>query len=310
MTPARDPDLHRHPRRRTATSSACGPSRMCTPTSPRRSRPRSRRACRPSGRRHLRRRRAARTRRPTRCARRAIPSTAPRSTARWRSRSSTSRSSGVAYDETAALEPSARSSSGCARRRPSSPRARVEVASLPYVDPARFDLASAETERAERARHRASRRRTSRCIAKIGRRSTTPASRTRCCRSTEGASLRKMLMDEGRRRRTPRAPSSRRWSRTSPSISAPARRCASGSRPTRRPASIRPVRVSLYEANDRHIATVALSDTGAYVAAQEPAVGRRARRRRSEEAGRPAGALPTLHDGLWGTGLSLGMPGR
>ena len=27
-----------------------------------------------------------------------------------------------------------------------------------------------------------------------------------------------------------------------------------------------------------------------------------------QEVPDPAGALPTLHDGLWGTGLSLGMP--
>ena len=95
----------------------------------------------------------------------------------------------------------------------------------------------------------------------------------------EGASLRKMLMDEGADR-TPRPPSSRRWWRISPSTSAPARSCASGSRPIRETGAIRPVRVSLYEPNDRHIATVALSDTGTYVAAQEPALDERARRRR------------------------------
>jgi murein DD-endopeptidase MepM/ murein hydrolase activator NlpD len=69
---------------------------------------------------------------------------------------------------------------------------------------------------------------------------------------------------------------------------------------------VRPVRVSLYEPNDRHIATVALSDTGLYVAAREPA--QAAELEVAEQETNPAGTLPTLHDGLWGTGLALEMP--
>jgi murein DD-endopeptidase MepM/ murein hydrolase activator NlpD len=70
--------------------------------------------------------------------------------------------------------------------------------------------------------------------------------------------------------------------------------------------SIRPVRVSLYESNKRHLATVALSDNGTYVAAQEPVSDAELVVAEQEQAS-PAGKLPTLHEGLWGTGLALGM---
>ena len=84
-------------------------------------------------------------------------------------------------------------------------------------------------------------------------------------------------------RSTRRRRSSTRWSRISPSISAPARCCGSASRPIRTRGSIRPVRVSLYE-DDRHIATVALSDTGSYVAARRAGARRGAARGGSQGA--------------------------
>jgi murein DD-endopeptidase MepM/ murein hydrolase activator NlpD len=68
--------------------------------------------------------------------------------------------------------------------------------------------------------------------------------------------------------------------------------------------AIGPVRVSLYEA-ERHIATVALSDTGTYVPASAPAPSEELFV--AEEAPRPTGALPSIYAGLWGTGLTLGM---
>ena len=71
--------------------------------------------------------------------------------------------------------------------------------------------------------------------------------------------------------------------------------------------AIRPVRVSLYDANGKHIATVALSDNGVYVAAREPALQGNELDIAETEQPDAAGALPTVHDGLWGTGLTLGM---
>ena len=148
----------------------------------------------------------------------------------------------------------------------------VEVASLPYVDPARFDLASAgsnalsaaiavaiapenvslleKTDELGRFRHRGQ------GAAVIA----------------EGASLRKMLIDGGRRpERRGRHPVGAggefllRFPRR-PEAS------ASASRPIRRPARSARCASASTIPNDRHIATVALSDSGTYVAAQEPAL--------------------------------------
>ena len=57
--------------------------------------------------------------------------------------------------------------------------------------------------------------------------------------------------------------------------------------------SIRPVRVSLYEPSDRHIATVALSDNGLYVAAQEPVSDGELAVAEQEAAADLPGTLPT-----------------
>ncbi|MYZ50495.1 M23 family metallopeptidase, partial [Propylenella binzhouense] len=67
----------------------------------------------------------------------------------------------------------------------------------------------------------------------------------------------------------------------------------------------RPVRISLY-GTDSHLGTVAMSDTGSYVAAEEPPFDESVFA--EDEPAPAAGNLPTLYAGLWGTGLSLGMP--
>ena len=123
---------------------------------------------------------------------------------------------------------------------------------------------------------------------------------------TEGASLRKMLMDEGADPNAAAAIQSALVANFSFDFRA-GQKVRVGLAPDPETGSIRPVRVSLYERDDRHVATVALSDTGLYVAAQEPAVDEAVLAVAEQEQAEPAGALPTLHDGLWGTGLTLGM---
>ena len=105
---------------------------------------------------------------------------------------------------------------------------------------------------------------------------------------TEGASLRKMLMDEGADPDAAAAIQSALVANFSFDFRA-GQKVRVGLAPDPETGSIRPVRVSLYEPNDHHIATVALSDTGLYVAAQEPAsdgelVGGRSRSRPSSRA--------------------------
>ena len=85
--------------------------------------------------------------------------------------------SGAAYDESAALEV-AEVETRVREAAPFLAEGAVEVASLPYVDPARFDLAGAESG-ALGALPSRSRRRTSRCSRRPTS-STITASRTRC----------------------------------------------------------------------------------------------------------------------------------
>jgi murein DD-endopeptidase MepM/ murein hydrolase activator NlpD len=68
-----------------------------------------------------------------------------------------------------------------------------------------------------------------------------------------------------------------------------------------------PVRVALYEGGSAR-AAVALSDHGAYVAAEPPPLAEELLAVEQTKPAEPGGALPTVHAGLWGTGLSLGIP--
>ncbi len=181
----------------------------------------------------------------------------------------------------------------------------VQVASLPYVDPARFDLASADPNSPLTA--------TAIAIApenvSLLEKSDDPGDvgiEDKVLPVVEGDSLRKMLMDEGADPDSAAAIQSALVANFSFDFRA-GQKVRLGLAPDPDTGAVRPVRVSLYEPNDRHIATVALSDNGVYVAAHEPASDQGQLEVAEQEQPDAVGTLPTLHDGLWGTGLSLGM---
>ena len=210
--------------------------------------------------------------------------------------------SGALYDESAALEV-AEVENRVREAAPFLADGAVEVASLPYVDPARFETSSSETNALGAL------------TVAITPENVSLLEKTddlddlgiedKVLRVAQGASLRKMLMDEGADPDAAAAIQSALVANFSFDFRA-GQKVRIGLAPDPESGAVRPVRVTLYEPNDRHIATVALSDTGLYVAAREPA--RDAELEVAEqEPANAAGALPTLHDGLWGTGLTLGM---
>jgi murein DD-endopeptidase MepM/ murein hydrolase activator NlpD len=210
--------------------------------------------------------------------------------------------SGVAYDETAALEP-AEIETRVREQAPFLGEGAVEVASLPYVDPARFDPAGAANG-AMNALAIAIAPENVSLLAKTDELDDTGIE-DKVLPVTEGASLRKMLMDEGADPNAAAAIQSALVANFSFDFRA-GQKVRVGLAPDPETGSIRPVRISLYEPNDRHIATVALSDNGLYVAAQEPVSDGELEVAEQAAADLP-GTLPTLHDGLWGTGFALGM---
>lgn len=208
---------------------------------------------------------------------------------------------GAVYDETAELsdddvERSVRAAA------PFLAEGAVEVASLPYVDPARFELASADPNALNAiaiaiAPENMSLIEKTEDIDEFG-------IEDKVVRIAEGDSMRKLLIAEGSDPDAASAIQSALVANFSFDFRA-GQKLRLGLAPDPDTGAIRPVRVSLYQPNDRHIATVARSDTGSYVAAQEPAVD--AELVVAEAEAEPIGALPTLHDGLWGTALSLGL---
>ena len=211
--------------------------------------------------------------------------------------------SGIAYDEGAELDDSEVEEAvrGAA---PSLDIGAVEVASLPYVDPGRFDLANADPNALSAITialdpENVSLLEKTDDLDNIG-------IEDKVLRVVEGASMRKMLIEEGADPAAAGAIQSALVANFSFDFRS-GQRLRIGLATDPDTGALRPVRVSLYETNRRHIATVALSDNGAYVAAQEPVLDASLDVAETEEAGPPPGALPTLHDGLWGTGLALGM---
>ncbi len=177
----------------------------------------------------------------------------------------------------------------------------VEVASLPYVDPARFEMASAEAGALNALAVAISPENVS-----LLQKSDVTADLSiedKVLPVVEGASLRKMLMEEGADEDAAARIQSALVANFAFDFRA-GQKLRLGLAPSPETGDMRPVRVSLYQHNDRHIATVALADTGVYVAAREPA--EETELVVVEKA--PRGVLPTLHDGLWGTGLTLDMP--
>lgn len=178
----------------------------------------------------------------------------------------------------------------------------VEVASLPYVDPARFELASADPNAL-----------TSLAVA------ITPENLSLIEKSdddlegvgitekvlsvAEGASMKKMLAEAGATDEEARLIQAALVANFSFDFRAgQTLRLGLASDDA---GTVKPVRVSLYE-GERHLATVALSDMGTYVAAMAPALDEELFAA-DEEPKPSSGALPTVYAGLWGTGLSLGM---
>ncbi len=210
---------------------------------------------------------------------------------------------GAVFDESAQLEV-AEVESRVRQAAPFLADGAVEVASLPYVDPARFDLASGDPNALNAIAVALSPENVSLLekredVSDFG-------IEDKVVAVAEGASLRKMLMDEGADADAAAAIQSALVANFSFDFRA-GQKVRLGLAPDPETGAIRPVRVSLYEPNDRHIATVALSDTGLYVAARPPASDG-VLEVAEQEVANPVGALPTLHDGLWGTGLSLDMP--
>jgi murein DD-endopeptidase MepM/ murein hydrolase activator NlpD len=179
-----------------------------------------------------------------------------------------------------------------------------ETVSLPYIDPARFEMASGDPNAF-----------TALAVA-IGSENVTLLEKTddeiaegtieeKVLPVVEGASMRKMLVNEGASEKEATAIQSAFVANFSFDFRA-GQRLRIGLAPDPDTGAIRPVRVSLYTAGGRHVATVALSDLGDYVAAEEPATD--AELVLAEVEVSPPGVLPTLHEGLWGSGLSLEMP--
>jgi murein DD-endopeptidase MepM/ murein hydrolase activator NlpD len=179
----------------------------------------------------------------------------------------------------------------------------VEVASLPYVDPARFEMTSdsgaLNALTVAITPENVSQLEKTEDIDDIG-------IEEKILQVEEGASLRRMLIDEGASEDAAARIQSALVANFAFDFRA-GQKLRIGLAPDPDAGAIRPVRVSLYQPDDRHIATVALSDTGVYVAAQEPAVDDAELAVVEEQTGQQA-VLPTLHEGLWGTGLTLGMP--
>jgi murein DD-endopeptidase MepM/ murein hydrolase activator NlpD len=210
--------------------------------------------------------------------------------------------SGSEYDESAALDV-AEVEGRVRQAAPFLANGAVEVASLPYVDPARFDFASSDPNALNAIAVAITPENVS-----LLEKSDDPGDfgiEDKVLPVAEGASLRQMLMDEGSDQESAAAIQSALVANFSFDFRA-GQKVRLGLAPDPETGAIRPVRVSLYEPNDQHIATVALSDNGVYVAAREPARNGELEVAEQEVPIQP-GALPTVYDGLWGTGLTLSM---
>jgi len=210
---------------------------------------------------------------------------------------------GLLFDEAATL-PAAEVEQAVRQAAPFLAGGAAEVASLPYVDPARFDLASAEPNALTSLAIAIAPENLS-LIEKSEEDVDDLDVQEKMIAVQEGASMRKMLMDEGA---TPEEASSIQAAlvanfsfdfRAGQKLRLALAEDGAGRR--------HPVRVSLYD-GERHLASVALSDTGTFVAAEAPAANDQLFA--TEAAPTRPGALPSVHSGLWGTGLSLGMPER
>jgi murein DD-endopeptidase MepM/ murein hydrolase activator NlpD len=210
---------------------------------------------------------------------------------------------GAAYDETVELaateiEPMVREAA------PFLADGAVEIASLPYVDPARFELASADPSALTGLALAIAPENVS-LIEKTDDELGASAVEERVLEVKQNASLRRMLIGEG-------ASPAQAEKIIDAMLANHEFRFLAGQRlliglAADGTGALTPMRVALYDGT-RAIAAVALSDHGTYVKAQAPALDEALVTVEQTESAEPAGALPTLHAGLWGTALSLEMP--
>jgi murein DD-endopeptidase MepM/ murein hydrolase activator NlpD len=180
----------------------------------------------------------------------------------------------------------------------------MELVSLPYIDPARFEMAS-DDPNAFTALAVAIGSENVTLLEKSEGELAEGAIEDKVLPVVKGASMRKMLMDEGASDQEAINIQSAFVANFSFDFRA-GQKLRIGLAPDPDTGAIRPIRVSLYTGGGRHIATVALSDLDTYVAAEEPTNETDLAVAVAEAT--PPGVLPTLHDGLWGSGLSLEMP--
>jgi murein DD-endopeptidase MepM/ murein hydrolase activator NlpD len=183
----------------------------------------------------------------------------------------------------------------------------TEVASLPYVDPARFEMSSSETTALAASLAVAI---TPENVSLLEKSEglDEPAVVDKLVVVAAGSSLRKMIIDQGASEdEATEIVSAFRANFDFDFVGGQTLRFGLVSD---EPGVMRPVRVSIYD-EDRHIATVGLSDNGVFGPVSEPQIDvdlQKEPEAAPEAAPHPAGALPTIYAGLWSTGLSLDMP--
>lgn len=179
----------------------------------------------------------------------------------------------------------------------------VELASSPYVDPARFEYQSAETAALSPLTIAITPENVS-LIAKSEEGVDDVELGEKVVDVVQGASLKALLAQEGA---TPEEAGAIQTAlvanfafdfRAGQKLRLGIAEDASG--------RARPVRVTLYD-GETHLATVGLSDGGGYVPTDAPALDDELFVSQ-EVAPKTTGSLPSVHAGIWRTGLSLGMP--
>ena len=180
----------------------------------------------------------------------------------------------------------------------------VEVASLPYVDPARFDYTSTDTTGLSPLAVAITPENVS-LIAKSETEAADPQVGEKVLDVTEGASLKTMLTGEGATDEEAAAIQSALIANFAFDFRAGQKlRLGLAEDESGR---VRPIRITLYD-GEEHLATVALSDNGRYVSAEAPPLDDELFVSQDSEAPKTSGALPSVHEGLWRTGLNLGIP--
>ena len=178
----------------------------------------------------------------------------------------------------------------------------VEVASLPYVDPGRFEIASSDASAAIASLAVAIAQENVSAIEKSEDDLADLDITEKVISVAEGDSMKKTLLEEGATPEEATAIQSALVANFSFDFRAGQKiRLGLAERDD---GTLSPVRVTLYE-DTLHLATVALSDTGAFVAASEPALDDELFA--SSAAPKMTGAMPSLFASLWRTGLSFDM---